>query len=150
MAVAPGKYRLRIAAVDAAGRAGTADFDLNAEITPAGPMQLSGLIFGVLKETTLTNRLSFRGDDAEATILFYLWGGTTKPISAAVEVLKPNGDAAAPSLMPQVSAQGAGAFLAMAKLPLESLPPGDYQVKVEFTVEGETPGVLTRTLRKEK
>jgi hypothetical protein len=45
----PGRYRLRVAAVDAAGRAGTVDSDFEAGLTRAGPLQVSGSSWGCRK-----------------------------------------------------------------------------------------------------
>src|SRR6185295_3475265 len=41
---APGAYRVRVAAVDATGRAGTTDYDLKAETARADPLRLSALV----------------------------------------------------------------------------------------------------------
>ena len=40
----PGTYRVRVAAVDAAGRAGTTDYELKVEVPRADPLKLSALV----------------------------------------------------------------------------------------------------------
>ena len=47
IAAAPGTYRLRVAAIDADGRAGAAEDDVDATLTPAGPLSLGSLVLGV-------------------------------------------------------------------------------------------------------
>ena len=55
----PGKYRIRVAATDAGGRAGTADYDLDATLTPASTvLTLSAMLLGT-PDNTFTPKLSF-------------------------------------------------------------------------------------------
>ncbi|MDQ2674828.1 MAG: hypothetical protein M3Y40_09260, partial [Chloroflexota bacterium] len=44
--VPAGTYRVRVAATDAKGRAGTTDIDLNAQLTDAAPLKLGNLVLG--------------------------------------------------------------------------------------------------------
>ena len=47
LAVPPGHYRLRVAAAEAAGRGGAADYDVTAELASAGPLTMSALVMGL-------------------------------------------------------------------------------------------------------
>jgi hypothetical protein len=145
-----GKYRLRAAAVDANGRAGTADTDVSVDIIPAGSMHISGLLLGVRTATGISPRLVFK-DDAEALVYFEIYGSTTKPIEVKVEIAKTlTGEAIAKADQPQVGRGAPGSFTVAALIPIATLPPGDYVARATFTIEGETPGIATRTLRKIK
>src|SRR5207249_10780268 len=59
MAAAPGTYRLRVAAIDADGRAGAAEDDVDATLTPAGPLSLGSLVLGVSRNGATEPRLEF-------------------------------------------------------------------------------------------
>lgn len=50
MLVPAGVYRLRFAATDSTGRTACAESDIQAEVRPAGPLQLSGLVLGLSRE----------------------------------------------------------------------------------------------------
>ena len=147
--MAPGKYRLRAAATDAAGRAGTADFEMNAELTPAGPMKLSGLALGT-KDAGFTPKLEFRSE-AEAVAYFELYGTNPgKPIKLVVELAAtPDGPALATG-MPALAAPQPDRFTVLTPFKIDALAPGDYVVRATFSVEGEPEGKIYRTLRKVK
>jgi hypothetical protein len=146
-AVAPGKYRIRAAATDASGRGGAADIDIDLNLTPAGPMQLSGLMLGVLDGSNFKNRLVF-SSEPNAIVYFQLYGANPgKPIDMRVQLFKSGATEPVATAMTQVAARQ-GYFDVLAPMPLANLAPGDYQVKVTFVIEGETPAIVMRTLRK--
>ena len=59
MRVPPGRYRLRVAAVDGAGRAGAADYHFDATLTPVGNLSLGALVLGLSRGGELTPKLEF-------------------------------------------------------------------------------------------
>jgi VWFA-related protein len=149
--VAPGKYRLRAAAVDTTGRAGTADFDINADLVSAGEsMKISGLMLGAKTGESFTPRFEFKSEP-EATVYFEIYGKTSKPIGAMIDIAEtPDGKAIAEAT-PQLSATSQpDKFLAIGSLPIANLAPGDYVIRATFAVQGEGEGKAMATLRKIK
>ncbi len=65
----PGDYRLRVAAMEAPGRAGAADVEVSAGLTDAGPLKMSALLLGLSREGGFRPRLEF---STEATALAYM------------------------------------------------------------------------------
>ncbi len=59
MPAQPGRYRLRVAAIDTTGRAGTVDYEVNAESVRTGPMKLSSLLLGLSRGGGFVPRLQF-------------------------------------------------------------------------------------------
>ena len=146
LVVPPGEYRLRFAATDASGRAGTADCDLSAVLTPAGPLQLSALALGVSRGAFMP-RLQF-GAEPVALAHVEIYGGKAGlPVSAVFELSRTlNG----PALVTIPGALGAigDHHAASGALPIGALPPGDYVVRAIIGVEGQPAGRVVRTLRK--
>ena len=71
MAVPPGTYRLRVAAIDSAGRPGAAEDDVEAGLTPVGPLSLGSLMLGVSRagrhEAAARVRIGADGDRRRST-----------------------------------------------------------------------------------
>jgi hypothetical protein len=148
MRVRPGYYRLRVAAVDAAGRGGAADYRFNAELVPVGTLQLGGLILGLSREGRLTPRLEF-ADEPSALASFEINGGVEgMAVTAYLEVAGSMNGPALVSVPLAIEAQGNGRFLALGTVPLGALTPGDYAVRGMLRLENGTTARTTRTLRK--
>jgi hypothetical protein len=148
--IVPGKYRLRVAATDASGRAGMADIDLTAELTSAGPMSLSGIVLGLKGASGFVPKMQF-SDEPEVTALFQIYGANPgKEISTMVEIAATTDGPALITAGPEITMSGADTFAAITALPIAKLAPGDYVVRATFTVQGEAPGKVFRTLRKVK
>src|SRR5262249_5114164 len=64
-----GGYRLRVAVTDSGGRRGTADYDVSAELMPAGPLKLSSIILGLSRGGDFVPKLQF-GHEPVALALF--------------------------------------------------------------------------------
>ncbi len=142
-------YRLRAAAVDEAGRTGTADVGIAAELTPAGPLRLSSLVIGVSRGGAFQPRLMFT---TEPVALGYveIYGGTPgASVSAVIELATTlNGRAVATTLLAIEATSEPGRFTATGAIPLAAVPPGDYVVRAVVGVEGQAAGRVVRTLRK--
>jgi hypothetical protein len=145
----PGAYRLRVAATDASGRSGTADYDLDAELAPAGPLALSSMMIGLSRGGGLSPRLQF-GTEPVALAYLEIYGPANgAAVSIVLELATtPNGPA-------KLSIPGAVAEtrhserrLATAAIPIGGLPPGDYVVRAVVTMEGQPSGRVVRTIRK--
>jgi hypothetical protein len=147
--VPTGQYRLRVAAVDTTGRAATADYELNVSTTAAGPAKLGGLMIGTAGANGFVPVISIT-NEPEVVAVFELYGRPEGPFGAIVEILDKT-DSTTPLMNapPQASATPVqDKFMFMATLPVASLKPGDYVLRVQLAFEGQPTGVLTRTVRK--
>jgi hypothetical protein len=149
MAVPPGQYRLRVAAAEAAGRAGAADYTVGAELATAGPLSLSDIVLGLSRGGQFSPRLEFT---SEATAMAHVevysaTGGET--VGAVFEVAR---SANGPALLTQPAAFAATTdkdrFIATAALPIGALKPGDYVVRATVAAQGKSGGRVLRAFRK--
>ena len=146
MLVPAGVYRLRFAATDSAGRTGSADADIQAEVRPAGPLQLSGLVLG-LSRGGFVPRMQF-GREPVAIAYLELYGGKPgQPVSAVFELARTlNGPPIV--TMPGTLAAVGDHYSATAPIPIGNLSPGDYVVRATVGAVGEASTRVERTLRK--
>lgn len=145
----PGTYRLRVAAVDTAGRAGTADYFVDATLAPAGPLKLSGLMLAVPQERALRPALEFSSEPAALASLEIYGQAEGRPILATLEVAESANGPSILTLPVQVSAtREPDAFLGTASIPIAGLAPGDYVVRVTVNLQDRPQGRVMRTLRK--
>ena len=148
LAAPPGTYRLRVAAIDTAGRAGMVEELVEARLTTVGTLSLSSLMLGVSREAGMIPQLEFRAEPA-AIASFDIYGG------AAGMALTPTLDLArgleGPALvgLPLTLTRADDArVVATATVPLGALAPGDYVVRGVITLEDGKTARITRTLRK--
>jgi hypothetical protein len=164
----PGHYLLRVAVVDAVGRLGTAECPIDASLTNAGPLMLSSLELGVARPPMRQGPVpGGRGDstsgpeprleftnEAEASAFFDLYGGTANEhVTVVMEVLKKAEGPPIRQLQPEIRPALVGEpdhYLVIAPIDLTDLSPGDYLIRATVGVTGQTPAVITRTLRKVK
>jgi hypothetical protein len=148
MAVAPGTYRLRVAAVDAAGHAGAAEDVVEAALTSAGPLSLGSLVLGVSRHDGTEPRLEF-GSEPTAIASFDTYGGDAgMKLSATLELAR---DADGPPLVTvplALKRADDSRVVATGAAPIGALPPGDYVVRGVIQLEDGTRGRVIRTLRK--
>jgi VWFA-related protein len=148
--VPPGTYRIRVAATDASGRSGTADYDTTADLTTAGALKLSSLLLGS-DSGGFKPLLQFKNEPS-AMAMFDLYG---KPASQLPLKLELAATADGPALL-QAKPSGTGTkdpdrFVISGVFPIASLAPGDYIVRaIVGTAESGGEGRVTRTLRKTK
>jgi len=161
---APGRYLLRVAVVGADGRAGTVDCPVDARLTSAGPLSLGSLRTGVARPAApgrmrgdsapgLDPRLEFT-NEPEALVFFDLYGGTpNEHVTVVMEVLRRADGPPIQPLEPHVlpaRASDPGHYVVTALVDLASLLPGDYAIRATVGVAGQTPAVISETLRKVK
>ena len=150
LAAPPGTYRLRVAAADANGRTGTADYELKAEVPRADPLKLSSLLLGTQQQGGgFAPRLQF----------------TDEPVAIGyVEIYNvPNGGKVTVELDVAETAEGSPLAtaattvnpgrtedmrLAYGGFSIASLAPGDYQMRAVVSLDGKPVGKVVRTLRK--
>jgi hypothetical protein len=144
-----GTYRLRVAAVDTAGRAATADYELTVGTASAGPAKLGSLMIGTAGADGFAPLIQIT-DEQEIVAVFELYGRPAGPFGALVEILS---DATSPAIVsapPQPSSTPIeDKFMFTATLPVAALKPGDYILRVQLAFEGQPTGTLTQTIRKQ-
>jgi VWFA-related protein len=150
MVVPPGTYRLRASATDAAGRRGTADYDVDANLTPAGTLRLSSLVLGLSRDGQFLPRLEF-GAEASAMVQLEIYGGKAgAPIRAMLDVS--NSSNGQPMAAMRLIVQATGEpdrFVAKGTIPLGALSEGDFVVRAIVGMEGQPAGRVIRTIRKQ-
>jgi hypothetical protein len=148
MAAPAGKYTLRVAALDAAGRAGIAEEAVDATLVPVGPLSLGGLILGVSRPEGLKLQLEFHAEPV-AIASFDIYGGTSgQRLGAALEVARDADSQPLVSVPLALSRADESRVTATGAVPLGALPPGDYVVRGVIRLEDGTTGRVIRTLRK--
>jgi VWFA-related protein len=148
--VTAGTYRVRVAATDALGRAGSADVELDANLTEAGPLQASGLALGVVRADAFEPRMEF-GTDAAAVVYLELYGSVPRreTLSVAMEIGETLGGPPLGTIPARVSqADEAGRRVVTAVIPIGGLLPGDFVVRAVVAIDGKPVGRVIRTLRK--
>jgi len=148
MIVSSGTYRLRVAATDAAGRAGAADIEVVAETVAAGPLKLSSLVLGVSREGRFQPRLQFGTEPVAIAYLDIFGSNVTAPVGAIIEVLSPTGAPLVTNRLSLEDTKDQGRYRATGAVPVGALPPGDYIARAVVMVEGHSAGVVFRAFRK--
>jgi hypothetical protein len=149
LTVKPGTYRMRIAAIDSAGRLGLVDDTVVAELQQAGALQVSGLVLGLSRAEGFSPRLQFT---TEATAIAYveIYGGTEgTQVGVQFEVAQTTDG---PALMRRSGVLAAtnedGKFTAQAVIPIGAFTPGDYVIRAIVGVPNQPATRVLRTLHK--
>jgi VWFA-related protein len=143
----PGIHRLRVAATDTSGRGGTADYEIPVELTPAGSLELSGLVLGLSRASGFAPKLQFGAEPVALAYLEIFGGEPGQQVSVAVELASSlNGPAML--TVPGALSAGSDRHMATAAIPIGALPPGDFIVRALVVVQGQPAGRVVRTLRK--
>ena len=144
----PGTYRVRFAATDSSGRGGAVDYTVNAELTQAGPLKMSGLVVAALRDKSMAPAMQFK-DEASAVGYVEIYGQLTGQVSARMEVAASVDGPALKTIQPggQKTSE-ADKFLLIGEIPIADLKPGDYVVRAFVSLQGQPEGRVIRTLRK--
>jgi hypothetical protein len=150
LAASPGTYRVRVAAVDSAGRAGTADYELKVEVPRADPLKLSTLVLGTPQQGGgFVPRLDFSNEPvAIALVEIY---GVPKGGDVTVEldvVSTAEGTALATAQTTVSPGKSDDMRTAFGGFSIGSLPAGDYLMRAVVSLDGKPVGKVVRTLRK--
>ena len=146
--VDPGSYRVRLVATDAAGKGGSAEYQLDATLKSAGTIKLSGMMFGALRNNNFTPVMEFKDDEMAIAYVEAYGERGDKAVSAKVEVLGADGKVIQEG---QLGGQGTNEpdkVILLGQIALKELKPGDYTVRLRFQLEGQPEGVVSHTLRK--
>lgn len=151
--VDPGPYRMRVAATDAAGRAGTVDMDVTVDLVPAGPLKMSGLLLGVpATGAPFAPKLEFDAGDQQVVAYTEIYGvAKGANVGVTFELAESeDGPAGAGGAVPLTDGPAEDVKIARAGFGIGQLPPGDIVVRAVVTVDGKPMGRAVRTLRKRK
>ena len=148
MPTAPGAFRLRVAAIDTTGRAGTVDYEVNAESVRTGPLKMSSLLLGLSRGGTFTPQLQFTSEPLAIGYVELYGAAAGSKVAATLEVAETlNGPALA--VVPLViEAAGKERYIAKGPIPIGALPAGDYSVRAIIGLEGHPMTRVVQTLRK--
>jgi hypothetical protein len=146
----PGKYRMRVAATDSAGKAGTADYALTVGLPDAAPLKTSHMLLGV-GQNGFAPKLAFTSADAAAIGFIELYNvAKDAKVDVTFEILKPGGEALGSGQGTVAPGNGEDARIAYGGFGIATLEPGDYTMRATINVDGKQAGVAERTLRKLK
>ena len=145
----PGGYRLRVAAVDGSGRAGTTDYELFADVSRADPLRLSALVLGTQQGGTFAPRLQF-SDEPIAIGQLEIYGvprGGNVTVNLDVSST-PDGTPLATADTTVRPGRAEDSRIVFGGFSIASLAPGDYQMRAIVNLDGKPVGKVVRTLRK--
>jgi hypothetical protein len=145
----PGKYRLRVSAVDAMSRGGTVDIDLDASLAKADPLQLGSMILGVADGGSFAGRLQFASEPAAIGYVEVYGVPATAQLSAQLEIAdSPTGPALATAPTKILGDTPDGRRVILGGVSILQLPPGDVLFRMVVSLDGKPVGQVTRTLHK--
>ena len=141
---------MRVAAVDSNGRAGTADYTLAAELTPAATMRLSTLVVGAPKAGSFAPQLHFGAADAAAAGYLEIYGVPKGGTVTVMLELAPSEDAPALGSTPAQVVPGEAEDMrrAVGGFSIAALPAGDHVMRAVVSLDGKVVGRAVRTMRK--
>jgi VWFA-related protein len=149
MEVAPGAYRLRVAAIADDGRMGAVDYEFQTTLATAGALKSADLMLGQMHAAAFAPQIDF-SDEPTATVYLEVYGRPAEGQTVTVTVeLGPAADSPAKVSVPaEISpTRDADRWIAIANLPLASLASGDHVVRAVIRL-GDATGTVVRTLRK--
>lgn len=144
-----GFYRLRVAAVDGGGRAGTADYEMKVEVPRADPLKMSALIIGTQTGTGFAPRLEFTNETVAIGLVEVYNVPKGSNVTVSLDVLQNAEGTPLASAETTVSpGKTEDARQAFGGFSIASLAPGDYQMRAIVSLDGKPVGRVSRTLRK--
>jgi VWFA-related protein len=148
MRVPAGGYRLRVAAIDAAGRAGTVDYEVAPDVTSSGPLKISSLVLGLSREGAFVPRLQFTTEPVAIGYVEMAGAAAGTQVAATLELARTVNGPALVEMPLAIEPAGGNRYTARGAVPIGTLPPGDYVVRAIIGVEGHPATRVVRTLRK--
>lgn len=146
--VPAGRYRMRVAAVDAAGRTGAVDSTMEAKLGGDGPLALSSLVLGVSADGRFAGRMLFH-DEPTAVAYLEIYGAADGEVAAELQLSEgEDGPVAVRGAMRITGGEGNDRRVALGGIPIGQLPPGDIVVRAVVSLDGKPVGSASRTLRK--
>ena len=148
MPAQPGSYRLRVAAIDTTGRAGTVDYEVNADSVRTGPLKLSSLLLGLSRGGTFVPRLQFTTEPVAIGYVEMYGAAAGSKVSATLEVASTLNGPALVTVPLAIEAAGPDRYIAKGAVPIGGLQAGDYSVRAIVGLEGHPMTRVVQTLRK--
>jgi hypothetical protein len=148
MTAPPGAYRLRVAAIDAAGRGGTADYDVDVSLAQTGTLKLSAILLGLSRSGTFVPRLQFAAEPVVIGYVEMAGAPAGAKVAATLELADSTNGPARVSVPLTIEPGASGRYVAKGALPIGALPPADYAVRAIIALDGHPPTRVVRTLRK--
>jgi hypothetical protein len=145
----PGPYRMRVAATDEAGRGGTVDYQVNAELAPAGSLTLSSMMLGLSKPSGFQPRMVF-GAEPVAMAYLEVYGAPADASVSIVMELATSVDGPPMLRIPGAvdTVRSNAQRIATGAIPIAMLKPGDYVIRAVVRADGQPEGRVVGTLRK--
>jgi hypothetical protein len=143
----PGRYRIRVAASTADGRAGVIDAPLNVGMRAAGPLQLSDVIVG----TAVSGRIQPQSRVVAGQRLAALLEAVSADPAAlektrmALEIIGTGTEPVRRILMASRSGVSSAVLLSEAQIDTATLPPGKYTASAVALVDAQPVGRVSRT-----
>jgi hypothetical protein len=148
MRVPLGGYRLRVAAIDSAGRAGTVDYEVAPDVATTGPLKISSLVLGLSRDGAMVPRLQFTTEPTAIGYIEMAGAAAGTQVNAMLELARTVNGPALIQMPLAIESAGENHYTARGVLPIGALPPGDYVVRAIVGVQGHPPTRVIRTLRK--
>jgi hypothetical protein len=146
--VPPGAYRLRIAAIDANGRAGAADYDVDVDLARSGTLKVSAILLGLSRSGAFAPRLQFVSEPVAIGYIELSGAAPGAKVAALLELADEPNSPARLSVPLTIEAGAGGRYVGKAALPIGALPAGDYVVRAIVALDDHPPTRVIRTLRK--
>ncbi len=143
-----GQYRMRLVAIDTAGRRGTVDRHIRVDLQRAGPVRLSDVMLAATDGGPLMPRLFFGSEKVGVAYIEVYDAPETAELSVRFDVARSAAGPALGSVAGKVEKGDDGASTAFGAFSVDALPPGDYEVRAVVTVDGKVVGQASQTLRK--
>ena len=145
----PGSYRMRVAAVDDGGRAGTTDYPLDARLIRADPLRTSGIVLGTQENGGFVPRLEFSTEQAAIGLIEIYGVPKSANVTLSLDVAASDTEAPLATAETAVSrTKTDGTLVAYGGFDISRLAPGDYLMRAVVSLDGKAVGRVTRTLRK--
>ncbi|MFN8059762.1 MAG: VWA domain-containing protein [Vicinamibacterales bacterium] len=151
----PGSYRLKLAAVDPEGRAGSLEHRFKADVAASGSYRLGSLMLAEAPDRPGAPPRPSVNQPATDIAMAYLEVYSDKRealqnTTVQFDVLEADGGEALLSSAPDRSAPTGRRRPAQGLLPVRLLPPGDYVLRAALTAGSETITTVTRPFRMER
>lgn len=151
LAAAAGEYRMRVAAVDAKGRSGAVDQQINAALTTAGPISLSTPLLGPVPTSGgFSPKLLFDADDTGVVSYVEAYAVPAgADVTAMLELARTEDGEALGATEAQVRPGAADDHrLIVGGFSIDTLQPGDYVIRTVISIDGKPVGRAVATMRK--
>jgi VWFA-related protein len=150
--VEPGRYTLKLAAIDARGRRGSVEHPVRAALTAIGPLEVSDLVIAppaTRPGLSLQPGVEAAIDGGAAVVLLDLHAAQAEALASAAVSIEVATDDVGPALVSAPARLGetvGGRRSAQGAVPLHLVPPGRYVARAVVSVAGRPLGQVTRPL----